>query len=131
MSKIKKMWMGILAFSPLVVNIIFMISIFLIYFKIIFTTLDNSISYSDGSEFIYMLIFIIIFAFLMQFILWAVLIIFTICIIKNRKIEDTTKILYLIGIYFLSTIVPIIYFFIEILNKNNEIEENKKHIDWE
>lgn len=124
MSKTKKIWMGILSFSPLVVTAVFIAVILLFYIRIIFGAIDGSLAYSDGSEFIFFLIFMMIFAFLVNIAYYVTIIIFTICIVKNKKIGDTAKILYLIGIYFLYTIVPIIYFFIEIAGKKDEIEEN-------
>ena len=124
MSKAKKIWLGILSFAPLTVTAVFITIIVLFYIRIIFGAIDGSLEYSDGREFIFFAIFIVMFAFLVNITIYATLIIFTICIVKNKKIGDTAKILYLIGMYFLSTIVPIVYFFIEVAGKNNEIEES-------
>lgn len=124
MSKTKKIWLGILSFLPLLVTTIFIILIFLFYFKIIFGAIDGSLAYSDGSEFIYFIIVMVVFGMLLNITVYTALIIYTICIVKNKRISDTAKILYLIGMYFLYTITPIIYFFIEILGKNNEIERD-------
>lgn len=124
MSKTKKIWLGILSFSPLFITTIFIAVILLFYFKIIFSAIDGSLLYSDGEEFVFFVVFIVIFAFLVNITVYATLIIFTICIVKNKKIGDTAKILYLLGLYFLYTITPIVYFFIEVAGKKNEIEEN-------
>lgn len=124
MSKTKKIWLGILSFSPLVVTTIFMIAILLFYFRIFYGLINESLVYTDGIEYLYFMIIIIIFAFLLNIVIYTALIVFTICIVKNKKIGDTAKILYLIGMYFLYTITPIVYFFIEVAFKKDEIEEN-------
>ena len=115
MSKTKKIWLGVLSFSPLVVTTLFIGIILLFYAKIIFGAIDGSLAYSDGREFIFFAVFLIIFGLLMNISIYLTLIIFIICIVKNKRIGDTAKILYLVGMYFLYTIVPIVYFFIEIL----------------
>ena len=124
MSKTKKILLGILSFSPLVVTTIFMIAILLFYFRIFYGLINESLVYTDGIEYLYFMIIIIIFAFLLNIVIYTALIVFTICIVKNKKIGDTAKILYLIGMYFLYTITPIVYFFIEVAFKKDEIEEN-------
>ena len=124
MSKTKKIWLGVLSFSPLVVTSVFVAVILMFYIRIIFGAIDGSLACSDGREFVFFAVFMIIFAFLVNIAVYVTLIIFTICIVKNKRIGDTAKILYLIGMYFLSTIVPIVYFFIEIAGKKDEIEES-------
>lgn len=124
MSKTKKIWLGISAFAPLIITMIFVIVVLVFYLKLIFGIANESLIYNDGTEFLFFAIWIIIMAFLLNIIIYTSLIVFTICIIKNKRIGDTSKILYIIGMYFLTTIVPIIYFFIEVIGKNGN--ENKK-----
>ena len=45
MSKTKKIWLGILSFSPLVVTTLFIGIILLFYVKIIFGAIDGSLAY--------------------------------------------------------------------------------------
>lgn len=123
MSKVKRTWLGILAFLPLIITTIFLVFVFFFYFKIIFGTINGTLAYSDGSEFIYFLVIMIIVGTLFNIVMYTALIIFTICIVKNKKIGDTAKILYLIGMYFLYTITPIVYFFIEVFGKKEKLEE--------
>ena len=125
MSKTKKIWLGILSFSPLVVTTLCIGIILLFYVKIIFGAIDGSLAYSDGREFIFFAVFLIIFGLLMNISIYLTLIIFIICIVKNKRIGDTAKILYLVGMYFLYTIVPIVYFFIEIIGKKEETASNE------
>ena len=125
MSKTKKIWLGVLSFSPLVVTTLFIGIILLFYVKIIFGVIDGSLAYSDGREFIFFAVFLIIFGLLMNISIYLTLIIFIICIVKNKRIGDTAKILYLVGMYFLYTIVPIVYFFIEIIGKKEETASNE------
>lgn len=122
MSKTKKICLGILSFLPLLSTTIFIILICLFYFKMIFGAISGSLVYSDESEIIFIVVMIVC-GILLNVIVYTVLIIFTICIVKNKRIEDTSKILYLIGLYFLYTIIPIIYFFIEVLGENEKIEK--------
>ena len=61
MSKTKKIWLGVLSFSPLVVTTLFIGIILLFYAKIIFGAIDGSLAYSDGREFIFFAVFLIIF----------------------------------------------------------------------
>lgn len=125
MSKTKKIWLGVLSFSPLVVTSAFVAVILMFYIRIIFGAIDGSLAYSDGREFVFFAVFMVIFAFLVNIAVYATLIIFTICIVKNKRIGDTAKILYLVGMYFLYTIVPIVYFFIEIIGKKEETASNE------
>ena len=125
MSKTKKIWLGVLSFSPLVVTTLFIGIILLFYAKIIFGAIDGSLAYSDGREFIFFAVFLIIFGLLMNISIYLTLIIFIICIVKNKRIGDTAKILYWVGMYFLYTIVPIVYFFIEIIGKKEETASNE------
>ena len=125
MSKTKKIWLGVLSFSPLVVTTLFIGIILLFYAKIIFGAIDGSLAYSDGRELIFFAVFLIIFGLLMNISIYLTLIIFIICIVKNKRIGDTAKILYLVGMYFLYTIVPIVYFFIEIIGKKEETASNE------
>ena len=127
MNRTKKIWLGVLSFSPLVLTTIFICIALLFYMKIVFGAINGSLGYSDEREFIILLIFMIIFGFLVNIAFYATLIIFTICIVKNKRIGDTAKILYLIGMYFLYTIIPIVYFFIEIVSKKEEIEKNERN----
>ena len=125
MSKTKKIWLGVLSFSPLVVTTLFIGIILLFYVKIIFGAIDGSLAYLDGREFIFFAVFLVIFGLLMNISIYLTLIIFIICIVKNKRIGDTAKILYLVGMYFLYTIVPIVYFFIEIIGKKEETASNE------
>ena len=85
MSRNKKIWLGVLSFSPLVVTTIFFGIVLLFYVKIIFGAINGSLIYSDGREFIIFLIFMVIFAFLLNIVVYATLIFFTICIVKNKR----------------------------------------------
>ena len=126
MNRTKKIWLGVLSFSPLVVTTIFIGIVLLFYVRLIFGAIDGSLGYLYEREFIILLVFMMIFAFLINITVCITLIIFTICIVKNKRIGDTAKILYLIGMYFLYTIVPIVYFFIEIAGKKEEIENDER-----
>ena len=123
MSKGKRTWLGVLSFLPLITTTIFMVFVCIFYFKMIFGMIDGSLAYSNGSEYIYFVIIMMVFALLLIVVMYTALIVFTICIVKNKRIGDTAKILYLIGMFFLYTITPIIYFFIEVFGKKDEIEE--------
>lgn len=124
MNGTKKTWLGVLSFTPLLISIIFVIFAVFIYIKLIIGMVNHSLNYANGIEFLYSIIWLLVVAILLNVINYAVLIVFTIHIVKNKKIDDTTKILYLLGIYFLTTIIPIIYFFIEVAGKKNN-EETK------
>lgn len=125
MSKTKKIWLGVLSFTPLLMSIIFGIFTISIYSKLLIGIVNPSLNYANGGEFLYSMMWLIVIGILLSVVSYVVLVIFTICIVKNKKIDETAKILYLLGIYFIYIVIPIVYFFIEVAGKNNdeEIEE--------
>ena len=60
MNRTKKIWLGVLSFSPLVLTTIFICIALLFYMKIVFGAINGSLGYSDEREFIILLIFMII-----------------------------------------------------------------------
>lgn len=120
MKRSNKIWLGILAFLPLVISF-FIIGLVIKNFVGLFgLALADATAEMAGSYILKDYTIIILMSVLLSFLNLLQMIIFIILSMKNKRIENNGKILYVICLVIFTTITAIVYYLLEVVRSNKD-----------
>ena len=120
MKQSNKIWLGILAFLPLLISFITIGLVIKNFVGLFGLALADASAETAGHYILKDYIVIILIAVLLNFLNFLQMIIFIILCMKNTRIENNGKILYVIFLIIFTNITAIVYFFLEIMRRSKE-----------
>ncbi len=120
MNQSNKIWLGILAFLPLLISFITLGLVIKNFVGLYKLALADASAETAGYYILKDYTVIMIMTVLLYFLNFLQMIIFIILCVKNVRIENNGKILYIIFLIIFTNITAIIYFFLEIMRKSEE-----------
>ena len=122
MNKVQRIWLGILSFSPLIITTIITVLILKNFVGLFGLALADAPAEEAGMYILKDYIVIFIFSVISGILNILQLIIFLILIIKNNRLDNNNKILYVVFLIFFNQITAIIYFLLEVAGKKGRSE---------
>lgn len=120
MKQSNKVWLGILAFLPLLISFITIGLVIKNFVGLFGLALTNASAETAGYYILKDYTVIILMSVLLYFLNFLQMIIFIILCMKNTRIENNGKILYVIFLIIFTNITAIVYFFLEIMRRSKE-----------
>ena len=124
MNKNTKLWLGILSFFPLILSFIIVGLVIKNFVGLMGLALEDAPADVAGMYIVKDYIVITVFALFAGFLNFFQMLIFVILCVKNTRLENNTKIIYIVFLILFSNITALVYFFIEIVSDREKINEN-------
>ena len=121
MSKNKKIALGFLVFVPLVLEIIIITLMMMNFVGLFGLALADASGEEAGNLILSDYSVIIILGMVSGLLIFAEKICFIVMTVKNKRLNDTSKVLYIVFLIFFTIITSIVYYFLEVLKEEEEI----------
>ena len=121
MSKNKKIALGFLVFVPLVLEIIIITLMMMNFVGLFGLALADASGEEAGNLILSDYSVIIILGMVSGLLIFAEKICFIVMTVKNKSLNDTSRLLYIIFLIFFTIITAIVYYFLEVLKEEEEI----------
>ena len=121
MSKNKKIILGFLAFVPLVIEIVMIILIMKNFVGLFGLAMADASGEEAGNLILGDYTIIVILGVISSVLTLAEKICFIVMTVKNKSLNDTSRLLYIIFLIFFTIITAIVYYFLEVLKEEEEI----------
>jgi hypothetical protein len=117
MSKNTKLWLGILSFLPLVLSFIIAGLVIKNFVGLLGLALEDAPADVAGMYIVKDYIVITIFSVFTALLNFCQMLVFIILCVKNDRLENNSKILYIVFLIIFSNITALVYFFMEIVSE--------------
>lgn len=115
MSKNKKVFLGVLAFVPLILEMIIVFFVLKNFVGLFQLAVEDAPASEVGNLILNDYFIIVILAVISGILLLFEKVFFIIIVLQNKRLNDTSRILYVVFLIFFTVITAIIYYFMEVI----------------